>query len=786
MKNTANLIISLSLITGIFFGSLPNVKACGPFSVDPIFSFTKHGTYPLETYIGNEPGIVPNSYGRISLFPFYRQLTATPLSKNESEQVVAAIKKRIGIGELTSGGEEVSTEEPAEPEFFQNWMTVRKKVLESKTEIDTMKSVPVGYGYYQNCLPDSFNTATETINSRIKKYGINENTRDWVVAQDAVFSNCGGDEGRMPKQSLSGEAWLKKDRDYQIAAAYFYATKLPEARAAFEKIGADQDSPWKNTAKFVAARTLIREASFIDTDEDADGAKALAQKNLLEKAEANLKIILADPSMKDFHESAGRLSGLVKFRKDSPGRQEELAGVLSSQTENSNIFNDLTDYIWLLDKPEREAYNVGYEIDSREAQAKGLEYWDYNLKIRDLPAETRPSDLSDWLFTYQAEDGFLHAFEKWKSTKRLHWFVSTISHATNDSQNLDLILGEASKIDRTSAAFPTVRFNQIRLLLGSGKRMEAKKLIEQVFHDGFARFPTSTQNKFLSQRMIVSDSLNEFLTYSQRKPAVFAWSDDGTEAGDELRKEDGLYPWKDRTMFDFDSVAFFNHRMPLETLKIAALSPKLPVHLQKFVITAAWMRAFLLRDRAMQAELTPRFSQASPELRAKFTPYANARTPVEQEANGLLFVLSYPILQPYVPPGTGRGEIEPQSIDTFRGNWWCTDEANPFEKSQIEASEPDFLDTSQKAAAAKEEIDLRSLGNSATNLTRRAIEFSKANPSHRLVPQLLHLAVRSTRYGCGDKDTGTFSKEAYNLLHQKYPRSPWTKRTPYWFNGNGA
>ena len=38
-----------------------------------------------------------------------------------------------------------------------------------------------------------------------------------------------------------------------------------------------------------------------------------------------------------------------------------------------------------------------------------------------------------------------------------------------------------------------------------------------------------------------------------------------------------------------------------------------------------------------------------------------------------------------------------------------------------------------------------------------------------------------TRYGCTDKDTGDLSKRAFDLLHSRYPNSPWTAQTKYWF-----
>jgi len=55
-----------------------------------------------------------------------------------------------------------------------------------------------------------------------------------------------------------------------------------------------------------------------------------------------------------------------------------------------------------------------------------------------------------------------------------------------------------------------------------------------------------------------------------------------------------------------------------------------------------------------------------------------------------------------------------------------------------------------------------------------------------------HNLVRAWRYGCADSNPGTaqeskenapnYSKQAFDILHQRYPDNEWTKKTPYWFN----
>jgi hypothetical protein len=62
----------------------------------------------------------------------------------------------------------------------------------------------------------------------------------------------------------------------------------------------------------------------------------------------------------------------------------------------------------------------------------------------------------------------------------------------------------------------------------------------------------------------------------------------------------------------------------------------------------------------------------------------------------------------------------------------------------------------------------------------RAVLWAKAHPDDSRVPEALHLAVRTTRYTNGAHTT-TFPKQAFVLLHTRYPKSPWTAATPYWY-----
>ncbi len=793
MKNTIRFVISVSLVFTFFFVSLPSANACGPFTLRVRFSLESHADFPLAEFMNGKTGIVPDTFGRMSLFVFYRQLNNSTLTREEQKQIINAMENDIFYrsgSDSSNGGVYTQGELP---NYFDGWLAARARVTSEKRDIETEQRIADSYNYFTNCLPDAFRNATATLDARIAKHGNNDNIKEWLKGQDAVFANCEGASGLPEAASANAPEWLRKDRDYQIAAAQFYMGKLPEARESFERIAADEGSVWKSAAKLIAARTFIRQASFIEIPED-EAAKAQAEKeraDFLQKASDALQNILKDSSMQEFHKSASRLLGLVKFRMIPKERQNELAEILTRAGENQNIYNDLNDYDWLLSFTAQKAEDRGTEFERKQAEQENREYdYNYELKLRDIPAEERKDDLTDWIFTYEAADAFSHAFDKWKETGKTQWFVAAITKTDAKSPQLSEILSEANKFTSDSPAFATVRYHQIRLLLETGKRAEAKQKLDEIITNNLKNLPLSSQNKFFAQRMILAENLNDFLKYAQRKPVIFTWDEDNREEPSSMKDDVKLSPWETRTMFDDDAVAFLNEKIPLAVLREAALSPQLPEHLKKFLVVAVWTRAFVLGNQAIEREFTPLMSRYAKEFEPLFSKYA-AATPANREAAALIAILRYPVIQPYVPSGYGREDSTVTEIDSFRGNWWCVEnEANKSDESYDDYTftyptvYPAFLTAAQTNAADRELRQMTALGNSSTYLARRAVEFATKNPRHPQTPEILHLAVRSTRYGCTDDDTGRFSKQAFDILHRNYKTSPWTKQTPYWFGNN--
>jgi hypothetical protein len=91
---------------------------------------------------------------------------------------------------------------------------------------------------------------------------------------------------------------------------------------------------------------------------------------------------------------------------------------------------------------------------------------------------------------------------------------------------------------------------------------------------------------------------------------------------------------------------------------------------------------------------------------------------------------------------------------------------------------PPFITAKDKQSAKADNDRLGKLPGAPAWLGSIVIPWAKAHLSDPRVPEALHNVVRATQYG--DMDSGT-SKAAYDLLHSRFPKNPWTAKTPLWF-----
>ncbi len=735
----------------------PASFACGPFTLGSVFTFKAHPEYPLEKFAQGDIGIMQPSYARSYLFVAYRYFGGGSFNPAEQKALVELWKDRL---EYRS--------EPSDRDWIKEWQTARQKVLSDKTpeiEVYRNREKPNQFESFLNCQQDAFQTAAATLAERVKKLGAESpELKQWVEAQDLVFANC--TEGQHIPLPLSADAneLLRADRDYQIAAANFYAGNFDLAHTQFAAIALDAKSPWRRLGPYMVARTLIRKASLGPEE---------TRKTALTEAEDHLNKILKNSELEFNHAAARRLMNLVMLRLHPEERLHELGRLLAGKSGLSNLKQDLWDYTVLLDQ-----FVGDDEAHHQQAAATTV-----NLQA---------DDLTDWVTTIQSDktEAFDHAVERWQTTSSGHWLIAALARVKPTHEAAARLRAAAAQLPPTSPAFATASFHLMRLQIEAGRFPEARTYLDGLLRKNEGRLNRSTLNLLHHQRLMVSDSLEDFLTHAQRLPAGFSWDDGNREIpvhDDEFGQ--GEKPLRDRRLFDVDAGNIMNFRMPLALLSEIPNSSLLPENLRRDVTQAVWLRAILLENSQTAASLTPTLKTLVPEMTSVLNGYLSARTPAAKKFAGIYAWLKFPGLEPFVDDGVGRG-MSLAEQDSYRDNWWCgaafldqpsSTDAGATTRSDLDSQLPPFLTPDQVAVARKEYAQLAAMGASPNYLSRQVIEWATKNPTDARVPEALHLAVKTSRYGCADKETGRWSKAAHDLLHRRYPNNEWTKKTPYWF-----
>ena len=886
MKNTFRFFTSLFLI----FAFLTNILPCGPAFLTPVFDYKKAPENPYENFAAGKLGIVKPSYNRSVLFAAYRYFNGGAF--NASEQ-----RALIDVWNAEFNNKEYIKDEVGDA--VRDWIEARKDVVgkeEEKPAIYVEREYG-GYDFFPNCTENAFETATQTLKDRIASHGSdNKDVREWVAAQDMVFTNCSSGKQTPEEPNPSMPEWLQKDRAYQMGAAAFYSLDYAEARRRFAEIAQDFQSPWQQTADYLVGRTMIRQASLAKSQEKSNQIYAEAEDYLYRLSVSGNK----------YADSAERLLNLVKYRLHPEQRVRELAQNLSYQGGGDDFRQHLIDYTWLMDKfegdalereekrkqelkPKDETANATNEMtivtnaatnimvsantaatsaqkneddlsisiysedyqknwtiyvspdatdDEAIAEAEkvvgtpltdkmreqvrdgrriaysnrfsgsrlngypGRYYGEEETSLSILPEFLRADDLTDWLFTYQiaGAEAYLYSLNKFKQNGSDLWLATTISKAEPSSTELNRLFEAAAKINYSSPAFPTVAYHRARLLILLKKEAEARKLLDEILNSSL-EMPISSRNQFLDLRLELARTLDEFLTFAQRKP--FAFDFDGTsktideiiadrkswynpeydkqtkeEYDAEIEKEFAEERlWQDRLMFDDKTITVINEHFPLEVMIQSVKSPALPDYLQKRFAMTVFVRALLLQNYALVQKIAPDVIKFEPELEVPINQLL-AAAPARKKYAALYLILKHDNFSPYVPSGLGS----PQEQYTYASRWWCSpyDDYYDIESDKsIPRSaipKPAFLTAAQSGAARAEMKKLKEIGDAPKYLAEKVFEWSRMRPGDKLVPESLFIAYEANdwdKYGCGGNEE--LRKEAANILRTKYPLSEWTR-----------
>ncbi len=356
-----------------------------------------------------------------------------------------------------------------------------------------------------------------------------------------------------------------------------------------------------------------------------------------------------------------------------------------------------------------------------------------------LPNLAAQDELTNWIFTFQKGSGD-SSLQHWKSSQSQPWLIAALHQVTAKYAAATELIDAANKIPENSPAFPTAQFESIRLTIESGQTKEAATQLEPLLKKS-ATFDPSTANAFHAERLKIAESFDVFLENAPR----ISQNEDDTK--------------KTTIAFDADATRIFNQSLPQSLWRDALNDPKLDLSLRTALEKAHRVRAILLNTGA------PNF-------------------------DAIFWLLHHAESQPSVRTGEFTRSTPDGRIDNFRDNWWCA----PTSAGETELTgllprlyPPDhlpqaaFLNAAQKYAADQEQRQLQAAGSAPRFLAAAVLHWANSHPGDPRNAEALALAVKTSRFGCPDKNSTPSIHAAFNLLHTRYRQTLWAKRTPYWY-----
>jgi hypothetical protein len=729
--------------------------AWGTGAYIPEMRFFSRSGMDLENnlaYFHGRLGILRPTFDGNRLFAAYRQMMGGSFSDAEARTLLAPCCDAPGANDSTTAA----------------WNDTRKRVVGanviSKETAPRARSAELS-AFDVSCFPNAYRNAAATLALRIQDHGVGDpSVREWITGEDAVLANCTADSG-LPADAPNAPGWLKADRAYQIATAYFYRLDYARAAELYAAIGRDAASPWRKLARYLAVRAAVHAAIVANT---ADSVAA---------ATAAIAGMTADPELADNRADAAKLASMLAFATRPRERAQELAKSLLAADLPATLAADVHDL--------------------RDLERSGARHTDVGAWIYDI-------DVLNGEKGRQNADAKADALARWHDGHALPWLAAAMMYLEPGDPDTAEAIAASQAIDANSPAYYTLAWHRLRLLIGLGKVDDARAELDRQL--AAPSLPEGVGNLMRYQRLGLARNMGEFVKLAVRRAEFLMYvydtrtnlaavplplppgkwdSDTLTIIGwrSELHEKDPLY-------FDADAAYDMTSFMPLPMMAQVVLAPGLPAHVKGDIALAVWTRAVLLDDadtaRSMAEALAPFFPQYAEDWRS----YRAAATAEARKVEAALILLKLPAARPYPDYGLGYS-YKRDKIGLFGPRWWaagdspfgdrddngapllCVDCALP-----LPLMAPPFI-AAQDARRAKADNDrLAKLPGAPAWLGAIVIPWAKAHLSDPRVPEALHNVVRATQYG--DKDSGT-SEAAYNLLHSRFPRNPWTTKTPKWF-----
>lgn len=651
------------------------------------------------------------------------------------------------------------------------WLEARSGVPatgDSPNYIPTERAGP-DYTSVQNCFRDAFDTAAATLRDRAARHGKGSPAvLAWVKAQDAVFDACGSEGAALPAIPADAPPWLKADRAYQEAAFALYNRRNGEAADRFAAIARDKTSPWRSKGLYLQARALQREAL---ARRDAES---------IARSRAALKTLAAAPQGTYGRGEVRKMLRALAYRDRPDALLVELDKELRAPKADSGIAFALRDYLKL----------------SQKSAAK--------------------PEFADWVETLQAFEGapgLDHARERWAATRDPAWLIAALSLVPPNDAAAPGLAADARAVRRGDPAWLTAQYHLTRLTIAETDAAATRARLDSILGD--PALTIGERNLFAGARSQVATDLGELARFSLRR--AFCGGAGEYCAGDDWARSDGQLAPLDGGWVGLgaDARAIID-RLPLGARIAFSHSPALPEPLRLDIALTSFARAVQLQDDSAADEIARDLMALLPQMRADWQSVVSARPgPTKRFAESLAMAKLPGLRTDLVPFSYTRPT---GTVAEFQGQWadWMIGRRNSsaggeFPPSDLyQAGYRDYLGVrlsdltclglcgrspfplhlpafvaATKREANSERAVFRAFDQDqpppagAASLWDEALAFVRAHPADPRSPEMLYRLIRVARWGANHDHLG---RRAFQLLHARYARSDWAKRSPYYYD----
>ncbi len=698
----------------------------------------------IAAYAAGNVGVVPTSYWRIYHLLAYRALTGQPLSKAEVE--ILNIN-----GWLVDNSKKVTHFSYEKDAGVITWIEARLKVKGSIPIKSLEAHAAAGnYNSYENCPLDAFNRAAQTLSERAKT-ATEAQLKLWLDGQDAVFKNC--DSARTwesnkiesdtklavitpPELPANAPTWLVYDRDYQLAAANFYAEKFDEARRRFTAIAANTASPWQPFGAHLAARCLVRKATLYYSPRDVPAADrpALEKKQAALLARARAELL---PLAKTYPPSQ-QLLGFLDGHLRPVERVTELGALLASGKITVSSLQHITDYIFLLTKSSNG--EISRSKDPMTSWIGLMQSGNSRDETGGVVTPPKGSILDIGRRSWQADKS------------KAVWLLAILANA-----NAGDITAEERKavlsVAETSPLYQPLNFELTRILIAEKRLNDADEIVTRVLAKQNSTMLRSTRNRWLGLKVSTAKTQAEFFAALSRELADVEMQgpipNEGLKTTAQLDQD-----YTDRLYHDFSNA----------DLMALLTAPNFPsCDKNRALKLVIFTRALALDDFAAADKLSDDLAAERKTTKHLYERLRLATTSETKRTAAALILVNTPELT--------TGLFDYQNVQIDRG---CP----LMPESPLKACGPlplNFMSAESIAAAQKEQGILRKWRNGEDFLTATLMALAKQKPDDVEAPKALHFLITTKRV------VGKPSREAFQLLHKLYPRSDWAKKTKYYY-----